>query len=84
MATNNWPRINQLEDNTMDRDFLAHKLYCERVRALIGDDMLDNQLIERCWESKMSPSEAVRSLSELTPEETVFSASPWLQRYLSR
>lgn len=68
----------------MDRDFLAHKLYCERVRELIGDDLFDSQMLEQCWEHRMSPTEAAKALQSPEPEDVCFSASPWLQRYLTR
>ncbi|MGO1297107.1 MAG: hypothetical protein ACTMIA_07315 [Vibrio sp.] len=68
----------------MDRDFLAHKLYCERVRELIGDGMCDSEMLEHCWHNRMSPMDAAKSLQSPEQEGPCFAASPWLQRYLTR
>ncbi|MCG7489452.1 MULTISPECIES: hypothetical protein [Vibrio] len=65
----------------MDRDLLARKLYCERVSALIGDQELNEELLNEMWENKASPSEAARAMTDCQNE---FEGPAWLSRYLNR
>lgn len=65
----------------MDREQLAKRLYSERVHELMGDQIVDESMLERLWESKATPQEAVKALQS---QDMPFSGSPWLQRYLNR
>ncbi|MFY2508161.1 hypothetical protein F0225_06410 [Vibrio pectenicida] len=65
----------------MDRDLLARKLYSERVSALLGDQELNEELLNEMWENKASPSEAVRAM---TDGQNDFEGPAWLSRYLNR
>jgi len=63
----------------MDKEQLAKKLYTERIFDLLGDQSVDEGLIEQLWEEKTSPQEAVKSILEPS-----FDGAPWLTRYLNR
>jgi hypothetical protein len=65
----------------MDREQLAKKLYSERVHELMGDQVIDEVMLERLWENKATPQEAVKALQS---HDTQFECSPWLSRYLNR
>ncbi|MDK9739793.1 hypothetical protein KI655_21090 [Vibrio sp. D404a] len=65
----------------MDKELLAKKLYCKRVSSLMGDAQLDDNVLDEMWDSKTSPSNAVKTLQ--TPEPA-FEGAPWLSRYLNR
>ncbi len=64
----------------MDKELLARKLYVERVTALLGDNSIDDDILEVMWESKASPAEAAKAM---IPQSSDVS-SPWLSRYLNR
>ena len=65
----------------MDRDLLARKLYSERVSALLGDQELNEELLNEMWGNKASPSEAARAM---TDGQSDFEGPAWLSRYLNR
>ena len=65
----------------MDRDLLARKLYSERVSALLGDQELNEELLNEMWENKASLSEAARAM---TDGQNDFEGPAWLSRYLNR
>ena len=65
----------------MDRDLLARKLYSERVSALLGDQELNEELLNEMWENKASPSEAARAMIDCQSD---FEGPAWLLRYLNR
>lgn len=66
----------------MDKELLARKLYGERVSALTGGKALDEDILDQMWESKASPSEAARAMTEV--EQDGFSGPAWLNRYLNK
>lgn len=68
----------------MDKDLLAHKLYVERVTALMGDNLIDYQILDQMWESKTSPSEAAKAMLIRQQGEAGFACPAWLNRYLTR
>ncbi|WP_159651736.1 hypothetical protein [Vibrio atypicus] len=65
----------------MDKELLARKLYSERVSALMGDQDIDEEMLEQMWENKASPSEAAKAMADAQNE---FSGPAWLSRYLNR
>lgn len=66
----------------MDRDQLARRLYVERVSALLGDNEIDEELINQLWKSKASPVDAAKMI--ISVEEEHFHGPSWLSRYLNR
>lgn len=68
----------------MDKDLLAHKLYIERVSALMGDNNIDYELLDQMWEAKASPSAAAKVLLMQQEQAIGFDAPAWLTRYLNR
>ncbi|EEX67655.1 MULTISPECIES: hypothetical protein [Vibrio] len=66
----------------MDKELLARKLYVERVEALLGDQPMDEHILEEMWENRASPSEAAKAMT-IAPA-TGYDAPPWLARYLNR
>ncbi len=66
----------------MDKEQLARKLYVERVAALIGEEHLDDDILEVMWENKASPDEAANAM---LPQVSEGEKMPeWVIRYLSR
>ncbi|MGD8108972.1 hypothetical protein [Vibrio sp. NTOU-M3] len=65
----------------MDRELLARKLYSERVSELVGNHEIDDALLMELWESKASPSEAAKII---TDNQNEFFGPSWLARYLNR
>ena len=65
----------------MDKELLAKKLYCKRVNSLAGSVELDGNVLDEMWESKTSPSDAVKAIQ---PNDNEFESAPWLSRYLNR
>ncbi|MCG3723110.1 hypothetical protein [Vibrio cincinnatiensis] len=63
----------------MDKELLARKLYVERVHALMGDNPIDEALLDAMWESKASPVDAMMSSAS-----DGYDAPIWLPRYLNR
>ncbi|EME3968572.1 hypothetical protein VYH29_000624 [Vibrio fluvialis] len=49
----------------MDKELLARKLYVERVSALMGDQPINQALLDTLWENKASPAEAARVMCEI-------------------
>ena len=49
----------------MDKELLAKKLYCKRVSSLAGSTELDGNVLGEMWESKTSPSDAVKPYSQM-------------------
>ncbi len=47
----------------MDKELLARKLYVERVEALLGDQPMDEHILEEMWENRASPSEAAKAMT---------------------
>ncbi len=64
----------------MDKELLARKLYIERVSKLLGDNSIDDDILEVMWECKASPEDAAKAMM---PQSNQVS-SPWLSRYLNR
>ncbi|ENN6813342.1 hypothetical protein ACAG41_003158 [Vibrio fluvialis] len=65
----------------MDKELLARNLYVERVSALMGDQPINQALLDTLWENKASPAEAARVMCEIG---TGYDAPPWMARYLNR
>ncbi|MBF8999908.1 MULTISPECIES: hypothetical protein [Vibrio] len=68
----------------MDKDLLAHKLYVERVTALMGDNLIDYQILDQMWEAKASPSDAAKAMLMQQQGDSNFECPAWLNRYLTR
>jgi len=68
----------------MDKELLARKLYVERVTALLGDNNIDDDILEVMWESKASPAEAAKAMIPQVDDVSSDVSSPWLSRYLNR
>ncbi|EKO3922868.1 hypothetical protein GCS56_000085 [Vibrio metschnikovii] len=66
----------------MDKELLARKLYVERVHALMGDNPVDEALLDAMWESKASPVDAAKAMMPIASNG--YDAPPWLARYLNR
>lgn len=45
----------------MDKELLARKLYVERVHALMGENPIDEALLDAMWESKASSVDAAKA-----------------------
>ncbi|EGQ9170289.1 hypothetical protein F8Y90_12810 [Vibrio cholerae] len=67
----------------MDKELLARKLYVERVEALLGDQPIDEHILEEMWENRASPSEAAKAMMTMT-SSSGYDAPAWLARYLNR
>ncbi|MFH4617914.1 hypothetical protein [Vibrio furnissii] len=65
----------------MDKELLARKLYVERVSELMGDQPINQALLDTLWDNKASPAEAARVMSEMG---TGYDAPSWMARYLNR
>ncbi|MGR5249708.1 hypothetical protein ACPV4Z_14600 [Vibrio aestuarianus] len=65
----------------MDKELLARKLYVERVSALMGDQQIDEIILEDMWESRASPADAAKAMTQV---ESGYEAPMWLSRYLNR
>ena len=66
----------------MDKERLARKLYVERVHALMGENPIDEALLDAMWESKTSPVDAAKAMMQTASNG--YDAPPWLARYLNR
>jgi hypothetical protein len=66
----------------MDKEMLARKLYAERVTELMGDHQIDSAMLDELWDSRTSPADAVKAMSE--QQSNGIGAAPWLNRYLNR
>jgi hypothetical protein len=66
----------------MDKELLARKLYAERVTELMGDHQIDSVMLDEMWDSRKSPAEVAKTLSE--PPSGEIGQAPWLNRYLNR
>ncbi|GLQ71864.1 hypothetical protein CW749_17415 [Vibrio sp. vnigr-6D03] len=64
----------------MDKELLARRLYVERVTTLVGDNDIDEDLLNQLWEEKATPSEAAHALLS----DDTFQGPAWLERYLQR
>ncbi|MEF2506767.1 hypothetical protein V4D06_02290 [Vibrio mimicus] len=67
----------------MDKELLARKLYVERVEALLGDQPIDEHILEEMWGNRASPSEAAKAMTTMG-SSSGYDAPPWLARYLNR
>jgi hypothetical protein len=47
----------------------------------MGDQDIDEEMLEQMWENKASPSEAAKAMVDAQNE---FSGPAWLSRYLNR
>jgi hypothetical protein len=66
----------------MDKELLARRLYVERVSELMGDHQIDEEILEQMWESRATPAEAAKAMSEVVGNQS--NTAGWLQRYLKR
>ncbi|CAM3533876.1 hypothetical protein VA7868_03853 [Vibrio aerogenes CECT 7868] len=65
----------------MDKDLLARRLYSERVNKILGENTVDEEVLEEMWENRVSPADAAKMIAT---RDNGVEASPWLHRYLNR
>jgi hypothetical protein len=66
----------------MDKELLARRIYVERVTAILGDESVDEAMLEQMWEDKIPPSDVAKAMQ--AAQDPCFEGAPWLQRYLNR
>ena len=64
----------------MDKELLARRLYVERVTTLVGDNAIDEDLLNQLWEEQATPSEAAHDLLS----DDTFQGPAQLERYVQQ